>query len=76
MTLLELYKARIQSGDDVTIITNEGGIVECMQAVTVIQLPQGPGDLWQFQRSDGSVFALNPYHRDLIRIEKAPRNQQ
>lgn len=58
---------RIKSGDTVNIVY-EGGVVD--RDVTVIHTPAGEGDLWQFQRRDGSVFALNPYSSRLVRIEK------
>jgi len=70
----DLLEARIQFGDAVIIVTSAGGITECYQA-TVIHVPQDAGDLWQFQGPDGLVYALNPYHSSLIRIEKATRSQ-
>ena len=68
-----LIEARIEFSDTITIVTDEGGL-ECEQDAIVINTPQDAGDLWQFQRPDGSVFALNPYSSSFIRIEKAPRS--
>ena len=67
-----LREARIQFGDTVTVITDENGLT--WQDAVVINTPQGAGDLWQFQRPDESVFALNPYSSSFIRIEKTPRS--
>ena len=74
MSYDSLIEARIQFGDTVIVITNEDGAI-CYQDAIVINTPQGQGDLWQFQRPDESVFALNPYHNSLVRIEKAPTTE-
>ena len=68
-----LLEARIGFGNAVVVVTDENGL-ECEEDAVVIRVPQGPGDLWEFQSSDGSVFAINPYSNHFIRIEKATKS--
>ena len=58
---------QIREGDTVNIVCIGYTDWRC----TVIRTPAGAGDLWQFRRSDGTVFAQNPYSPRLLRIEKA-----
>ena len=65
MSYGDLIEAQIDVGDEVVVIT----IWSEVPAI-VIGIPAGPGDLWQFQRPDGSVYALNPYSSGFVRIER------
>jgi len=64
---------RIKAGDTVNIVY-EGSVVDW--DVTLIHTPAGEGDLWQFQRPNGSVFALNPYGPQFMRIERPERPEK
>jgi len=62
---------QIREGDIVSVICTDCTEWKC----TVIRTPAGAGDLWQFRRKDGTVFAQNPYSPRLLRIEKEPAHQ-
>ena len=56
------YEKRIDEGD--TVIINYTVADWLPETVKVIHTPAGAGDLWQFERDTGQVFALNPYSPD------------
>ena len=51
---------RIQEGDIVTICYLVNGKQATDKDVTILHVPEGSGDCWQFQRSCGDVIAQNP----------------
>jgi hypothetical protein len=63
----------IDIGDEVLIhYTDSRG-----QMATVIHIPQGEGDTYQFQGVDGHVFILNVYASTVERIEtRLPKGKQ
>ena len=65
--MIDWHDERIQAGDEVIIYyTRLSGWPS--ERVVVIHTPAGAGDLWQFKRGDGSVFALNPYCPDFSHL--------
>jgi len=64
------YSKCIKEGD--TVIIEYADADSLQETVKLIYTPAGPGDLWQFERDDGTVFALNPYSPDfhsMTRVE-------
>jgi len=65
------YEKCIRDGDTVTIYYIAANWSP--ETVEIIHTPSGEGDLWQFQRKDGTVFALNPYSpnfHSMTRVER------
>ena len=59
---------KITSGDVVVLHYRDRVVLR--EAVKVVHTPGGAGDLWQFQRADGGVFAINPYCSTFERMER------
>lgn len=60
---------RINDGDQVKLVWNDGEAVDA----EVLRTPAGPGDMWQFRRTDGQwsgIWAVNVYSLDFCAIWK------
>lgn len=49
---------------------------EIFEDVTLSHAPQEPGDMWGFDRDDGTSFLLNPYSPTLEGIFQLPKDEE
>ena len=60
----------LRAGDTVSVIWS-GPEAGTWQDWLLVSRPQGAGDLWELQDPEtGDVFAVNPYHDDLMCIRR------